>query len=110
MRWEESFPFEGRIVWLTAEQGGRMSGPPATPAEHDYAATAHVPPWTEENGSASFVLRVADRHGWTSRAEGTWLVQQDDERFLVHPGTVIVVTEGYKVVAYFHVDTVSSDR
>jgi hypothetical protein len=92
---------------LTSEQGGRTSGPPATPEDHDYAATAFVPPWTADSGLASFVLRVANRHGWASAAEAAWLIPQDDERFRVQPGTVVVVTEGAKVVGYFHVEAVA---
>jgi hypothetical protein len=99
--------FHGRVVWLTAEQGGRKSGPPPTPETDDYAATAFVPPCTADTGLASFVLRVADRTSWTSEAAADWLVRQDDPRFDLQPGTVVVVTEGARPVAYFHVDTVN---
>ena len=67
-------PFLGRIVWLTADQGGRPSGPPATPVDRDYATTAFVPPHTVETGLASFVLRVKDPGDWTSAARAGWLV------------------------------------
>jgi hypothetical protein len=100
-------PFLGRTVWLTADQGGRSSGPPVTPVDRDYAATAFVPPHTVETGLASFVLRAKDPGSWTSAAEAGWLVIQDDPRFHVHPGTVVVVTEGARNVAYFHVETVT---
>jgi hypothetical protein len=99
-------PFFGRIVWLTPEQGGRSSGPPATPATDDYAATAFLPPGTADAGLASFILRVSDRGAWTSGAEGAWLVEQDSPRFPVQAGSVLVVTEGREPVAYFHVESV----
>ncbi|GIJ46202.1 hypothetical protein Val02_30880 [Virgisporangium aliadipatigenens] len=73
-----AFAFDGHVVWLTPEQGGRSSGPPATPAGERYAATAFVPPWTAETGLASFVMRVSDPSGWTSAAEGAWLVRRDE--------------------------------
>jgi hypothetical protein len=41
-----------------------------------------------------------------SAAEAGWLVDQDEARFDVQPGSVMVVTEGSKVVAYFHVESV----
>jgi hypothetical protein len=34
-------------------------------------------------------------------------VIQDDPHFHVQPGTVVVVTEGARNVAYFHVETVA---
>jgi hypothetical protein len=53
---------------LTAAQGGRASGPPPTPEDQDYTATAYVPPATVDDGLASFVLRVMDRSAWRRRA------------------------------------------
>jgi hypothetical protein len=106
MRLDRVLPFHGHVVWLTPEQGGRSSGPPVTPGADDYAATAFVPPNTARSGLASFVLRVADRKAWVSAAEAAWLVDQGVPRFDVQPGSVVVVTEGPKVVAYFHVESV----
>jgi hypothetical protein len=94
----------GQVVWIPADQGGRTSGPPNTPPDSDYAATAFVPPHAEP---ASFVLRVADRTGWTSPAEAAWLVERDDPRWAVEPGTVVVVTEGARPVARFTVESVT---
>jgi hypothetical protein len=51
------------------------------------------------------VIRVTKRQSWTSAAEAGWLAPQDKERFLVQPGAVPVVTEGRKIVGYFHVET-----
>jgi len=92
----------GRIVWLTQEQGGRASGPPAS--SDDYAVTAFVPPGSIESGLASFVVRCTDPGRWVSKAAARWLVPQQDPRLEVQPGTVVVVTEGARVVGYFHVD------
>jgi hypothetical protein len=47
------FPFRGSVIWLTPEQGGRKTGPPAPrPAWPYYAATAYVPPHTADTGLA----------------------------------------------------------
>ena len=108
MRLSGQLPFRGEVVWLTAEQGGRQSGPPPTPEDQDYAATAFVPPATVNDGLASFVLRVADRSAWRSEAEGAWLVVENDGLQRVEPGSVVVVTEGPRPVAHFHVRDVQS--
>ena len=55
---ERPLPFQGRVLWLTPEQGGRRSGPPATPAGDDYAATAFVPPDTVASWLASCAAMV----------------------------------------------------
>jgi hypothetical protein len=101
-------PFEGEVIWLTPEQGGRASGPPPTPREQDYAATAFVPPHTVQGGLASFVVRVEDRMAWRSRAFAGWLLVDSAGDQAVVPGTVIVVTEGPRAVA-FRVDYVRAD-
>jgi hypothetical protein len=99
-------PFHGRVVWLTRGQGGRQTGPPRTPPDQDYAATAYVPPATAKTGLASIVLRVHDRAAWQSSAAAMWLVVDNVGRQRVAQGDVIVVTEGARDVAYFHVDRV----
>jgi hypothetical protein len=99
-------PFHGRVVWLTREQGGRESGPPLTPSDHDYAATGYVPPATARTGLASIVLRVRDRAAWQSEVDATWLVVDNVDLQRVVEGDVVVVTEGARDVAYFHVDVV----
>lgn len=93
-------------MWLTPEQGGRSSGPPPVSPDRDYAQTAFVPPHTFESGLASFVLRGFEDGEWTSTAEGRWLLEENDGEQLVKPGSVVVVTEGARVVAYFHVERV----
>lgn len=106
MQVDGPLPFRGYVVWLTAEQGGRDSGPPPTPSDHDYAATGFVPPATVESGLASVVLRVHDRTAWRSEAEATWLVVDNVPPHRAGAGDVIVVTEGRRVVAYFHIETI----
>ncbi|MGN2635824.1 hypothetical protein ACWEKT_19385 [Nocardia takedensis] len=101
-----TLPFRGWVTWLTPEQGGRSSGPPRTPADKYYAATAFVPPRTPGDGSASVVLRVRDRAAWSSSAAAGWLVVGNEGPHAVRPGSVLVVTEGPRVVAYFHVTDV----
>jgi hypothetical protein len=99
------FSFEGWLVWLTPEQGGRVSGPPESrDTWPHYAANAFVPPDGVE-ATASFVLKDFESGAWKSRAKGCWLVPDDPDQPWVEPGTVIVVTEGPKPVAYFTVDT-----
>lgn len=105
----EILPFHGHVVWLTREQGGRDSGPPPTPQDQDYAATGFVPPHTLESGLASVVLRVENRSAWRSPADACWLVVENIPPHQVRPGDVIVVTEGHRTVAYFHVDGVDVD-
>jgi len=67
--------------------------------ERDYAHTAFVPPATVANGLASFALRNFEPGAWSSPAEGRWLVVENDGDQLVEPGTVVLLTEGPRVVA-----------
>lgn len=103
---DTAFPFKGEIVWLTAEQGGRRSGPPPPLDDQDYAVTAFVPPHDVHNGLASFVLQGFRQGEWRSAAEARWLVVENDAEQLIEPGSVAVVTEGARPVAYFHVERV----
>ena len=105
VRLDASFPFHGYVVWLTRDQGGRESGPPPTPMDQDYAATGFVPPASLDSGLASVVLRVRDRTAWRSEADGRWLVVDNDPPYRVSEGDVIVITEGRRAVAYFHVES-----
>jgi len=102
------FAFRGSVIWPTPEQGGRMTGPPGPrPAWPYYAATAYVPPHTADTGLASFTLRNFDAGAWRSTAEGRWLAADAQGDQLVEPGSVIAVTEGVRVVAYFTVQHVA---
>lgn len=105
MRIDALLPFHGYVVWLTRDQGGRDFGPPPTPADQDYAATAFVPPSSADAGLASVVLRVKDRAAWRSRADAGWLVVDNVLPHRARNGDVLVVTEGRRVVAYFHVES-----
>jgi hypothetical protein len=64
---------------------------------------AYVPPASIADGLASFVLRVIDRRAWRSAAAGTWLVVPNAGPQHVQVGSVVIVTEGSRPVAYFHV-------
>lgn len=97
---DRPFPFRGRVVWLTAEQGGRTTGPP--PAD-DYFANAFVPPRTADSGLASFVLRGTAPGAVVSPAAGCWLVVDNSGPYRIQEGTVVVLTEGPRPVGYFHV-------
>jgi hypothetical protein len=65
-----------------------------------------VPPRTAATGLASFVLRDFEAGAWRSRADGRWLVVPGVRDQLVEVGSVIAVTEGSRVVAYFTVEQV----
>lgn len=99
------FPFEGWLVWLTPDQGGRASGPPE-PRDvwPHYAANAFVPP-DGVDATASFVLKDFEPGAWKTRAVGCWLVPDNPDVPWVEPGSLIVVTEGPKPVAYFTLDS-----
>lgn len=99
--------FRGRVVWLTPEQGGRSSGPPAGNSERDYCVTAFVPPHTVDTGLASFCLAGFETGAWQSSATARWLVVDNVGPQELRAGDIVVVTEGRKTVAYFHVDTIS---
>ena len=101
-------PLRGVLIWLTRDQGGRASGPPATPAPDVYAATAYVPPATGRTGLASFVLAADDRTRFRTHAAADWLVAPPAGAVVI-PGTVVVITEGARDVAYFHVESVSRE-
>ncbi|MFE2997053.1 hypothetical protein ACFXG4_18805 [Nocardia sp. NPDC059246] len=106
MYFRGNLPFRGEITWLTAEQGGRSSGPPPTPADQDFAATAFVPPHTLKDGLASFVLRVDDRTAWRSPASAGWLVVDNSGAYRIQVGSVAIITGGSRTIGYFHVNEV----
>ena len=104
----EGFPFCGSVIWLTPEQGGRGTGPPVPLLSWPYyAATAFVPPHTAETNLASFVLRGFDARAWRSRVEGRWLAAGTQRDQDVESGSVIAVTEGAQIVAYFTVQHIA---
>jgi hypothetical protein len=107
MRIDGELPVRGEVVWLTHQQGGRLTGPPPTPPDHDYAATAYVPPASASEGLATFVIRVSDHAAWRSAATATWLIVDNRGLRRIEPGTVVVVTEGSHPVAYFHIAAIA---
>lgn len=93
------------MVWLTAEQGGRSSGPPTG---HEYRATGFVPPCTIDNGLASFWLRDFAGGEWRSTATGWWPMIENVGPQEVRSGSVVVITEAARTVGYFHADEVQT--
>ena len=102
----DPLPFHGTVVWLTAEHGGRRTGPPVLPAGRDYAANGFVPPLTAQTGLASLVIRAGTADAWRSAADAGWLVREYQYPREVQVGDTIIVTEGSTVVGYFHVESV----
>jgi hypothetical protein len=68
--------------------------------------TGYVPPYTVETGLASFWLADFTPGEWRSTATGWWLAVENVGPQELRPGSVVVVTEGARHVAYFHVDEV----
>ena len=108
MKIDVPLSLHGYVVWLTADQGGRSSGPPPTPIDTDYAATGYVPPATATSGLTSIVLRVSKRTAWRSAADARWLVGGNLPPHRVGAGDIIVVMEGPRTVAYFHVEDIDA--
>ncbi|MGC4942036.1 hypothetical protein [Kribbella sp. DT2] len=101
-----SLAVRGTVVWLTPQQGGRVSGPPEPDYDYDYTATAYLPPRTAEDGQVGIALRRFAPGAWRSAAEGILVPAQDHRAQQVVPGCVVVVTEGVRPVGLFTVDEV----
>jgi hypothetical protein len=54
-----------------------------------------------------FVLRGFDARAWRSRVEGRWLAAGTQRDQDVESGSVIAVTEGAQIVAYFTVQHIA---
>ena len=105
----EEFPFRGCVVWLTPEQVRRATGsPPPRPRWPYYAATAYIRPHTAQTGLASIVLRGFLPGGWRSQAEGRWLIVGNEGDQEVEQGSVVVITEGARDVAFFAIEHMTS--
>lgn len=105
-----TFPFRGSVVWLTPDQGGRSTGPPAPrDAWPYYAANGYVPPATAETGLVSLVVRGFTAGNWRSVAEACWLVPDNPSLPRVEVGSVLVVSEGPKPVGFFLVEEVVAE-
>ncbi|MCZ3386476.1 MAG: hypothetical protein LH630_05830 [Actinomycetia bacterium] len=94
-----------RVAWLTAEEGGRKSGPPTAPV---YAATCVFPlggdsevqpGWPAAGDALSILLQAAPTGG---KGPGTYKVDflaRDLARQFLHVGAEVLVMEGPAVVA-----------
>jgi hypothetical protein len=98
----------GTVVWLTPQQGGRVSGPPEPDYDYDYTATAYLPPLTAEDGQAGLSLRRFAPNAWRSPAEGLLVPGEDIHAQQVAPGCIVVVTEGLRPVGLFTVEEVQA--
>src|SRR3954470_4778435 len=98
----------GTVVWLTPQQGGRVSGPPEPDYDYDYTATAYLPPRTAEDGQAGLALRRFAPNAWRSPAEGLLIPGDDILAQQVVPGCIVVVTEELRPVGLFTVEEVQS--
>lgn len=101
-----SLAVRGTVVWLTPQQGGRVSGPPEPDYDYDYTATAYLPPRTAEDGQAGVALRRFAPGAWRSSAEGILVPGQGHRAQQVVPGCIVVVTEGVRPVGLFTVEEV----
>jgi hypothetical protein len=103
-----SLALRGTVVWLTPQQGGRVSGPPEPDYDYDYTATAYLPPRTAEDGQAGLALRRFAPSAWRSSAEGLLVPGKDIRSQQVVPGCIVVVTEGLRPVGLFTIEEVQA--
>ncbi|GAA2788714.1 hypothetical protein [Kribbella solani] len=101
-----SLAVHGTVLWLTPQQGGRVSGPPDPDYDYDYTATAYLPPRTPEDGQAGLALRRFAPGAWRTPAEGILVPGQGNRAQQVVPGCLIVITEGVRPVGFFTVEEV----
>lgn len=103
-----SLAVRGTVVWLTPQQGGRVSGPPEPDYDYDYTATAFLPPRTADEGQVGIALRRFAPGAWRSAAEGILVPAQGHRAQQVVPGCLVVVTEGTRPVGVFTVEEVEA--
>jgi hypothetical protein len=96
----------GTVVWLTPQQGGRVSGPPEPDYDYDYTATAYLPPRTADDGQAGIALRRFAPGAWRSPAEGILVPAKGHRAQQVVPGCIVVITEGTRPVGLLTVEEV----
>jgi hypothetical protein len=96
----------GTVVWLTPQQGGRVSGPPEPDYDYDYTATAYLPPRTADDGQAGIALRRFAPGAWRSPAEGILVPAKGHRAEQVVPGCIVVITEGIRPVGLLTVEDV----
>jgi hypothetical protein len=103
-----SLAVRGTVVWLTPQQGGRVSGPPEPDYDYDYSATAYLPPRTPEDGQTGLTLRRFAPGAWRSTAEGILMPAPGYRAQQVLPGSIVVITEGVRPVGLLTVEEVQS--
>ena len=101
-----SIAVRGTVVWLTPQQGGRVSGPPAPDYDYDYTATAYLPPRTAEDGQAGIALQRFAPGAWRTPVEGILVPGKGHRAQQVVPGCIIVITEGVRPVGLLTVEEV----
>ncbi|HET6986130.1 MAG TPA: hypothetical protein VFI00_05915 [Kribbella sp.] len=101
-----SLAVRGTVVWLTPQQGGRVSGPPEPDYDYDYTATAYLPPRTAEDGQAGITLRRFAPGAWRTQAEGILVPAKGYRAQQVIPGCIVVITEGVRPVGLLTVEEV----
>ena len=101
-----SLAVRGTVVWLTPQQGGRVSGPPEPDYDYDYTATAYLPPRSAEDGQAGIALRRFAPGAWRTQAEGILVPAQGNRAQQVIPGCIVVITEGTRPVGLLTVEEV----
>ena len=101
-----SLAVSGMMVWLTPQQGGRVSGPPEPDYDYDYTATAYLPPRTAEDGQAGIALRRFAPGAWRTPAEGILVPAKGNRAQQVIPGCIVVVTEGVRPVGLLTIEEV----
>lgn len=101
-----SLAVRGMVVWLTPQQGGRVSGPPEPDYDYDYTATAYLPPRTAEDGQAGIALRRFAPGAWRTPAEGILVPAEGHRAQQVIPGCIVVITEGVRPVGLLTVEEV----
>jgi hypothetical protein len=101
-----SLAVRGTVVWLTPQQGGRVSGPPEPDYDYDYTGTAFLPPRTAEDGQAGVCLRRFAPGAWRTPIEGILVPGPGNRAQQVIPGCLVVITEGVRPVAFLTVEEV----
>ncbi|WP_433167679.1 hypothetical protein [Kribbella sp. CA-247076] len=101
-----SLAVRGTVVWLTPQQGGRVSGPPEPDYDYDYTATAYLPPRTADDGQAGIALREFAPGAWRTPAEGILVPAKGHRAQQVIPGCIVVITEGTRPVGLLTVEEV----
>jgi hypothetical protein len=103
-----SIAVRGTVLWLTPQQGGRVSGPPEPDYDYDYTATAYLPPRTAEDGQAGIALHRFAPGAWRTPAEGILVPAQGNRAQQVIPGCIVIITEGVRPVGLLTVDEVQA--